>query len=130
MALMKYLLQGIEDGVVINKKITRDFLYSAEKQKIPHEQLHEYITVFLNSEDVKDKALSTRKSYSSFLRKWVRYVYLRENIPVPMQLMNQKQRTEVEKTSEPEITYTPPTPEKDIDDEYLEFLKRYEEVTQ
>jgi hypothetical protein len=118
------------DGIINNRKAIREFLYFLEDT--PIHNIHEEIIPFQEGEYFKNKATQTKENYTVDIKKFCRYVYLREGVSVPDNLLphNHIKNTKPRKKTKENITteYKVPMAEPVVSEEYYEFLKRYEEL--
>jgi len=136
-SLNDYFWESVNNGLT-QRKLIREFIFSAEQNNVPISWLHEHIPVFTESEYFTSKRGQTQRMYLIRLRKWVRWVYEEEELSVPTSLYMQyeleteeeKEEVVEEKKEEQSYEYIVPMAEEPINDEYADFLRRYEEVSQ
>lgn len=129
--LKQYMYDASTDGIIKNRKVIREFVYFLNKDT-PIHSIHEEIIPFRKEDYFARKSRQTRDNYSSDLKKFCRYVYLREGVSVPDNLLPHnhiKHKKPVQsKKNVILVEHSVPMAEPVVSDEYYEFLKRYEEL--
>ena len=130
--LKRYLYDASTDGIIRNRKLVTEFAYHV--REMPLDKIHEGIPSFKEEPYYKEKSYHTRRNYLTDLKKFCRYVYLREGVDVPdcVRLHEKLSQPRREYTSSrlnvAVVEHSVPMAEPVVSDEYYEFLRRYEEL--
>ncbi len=125
-----YLFDASTDGIIKNRKLVTEFAYHCKDT--PMDKMHTRIPSFTREPYYASKAETTRRNYLVDLKKFCKYVYLREGVEVPDEVRlheeYSKPRKKYESRKVQVVEHTVPMAEPVVSDEYYDFLRRYEEL--
>ena len=127
--LKRYLYDASTDNIIRNRKLVTEFAYHV--REMPLDKIHEGIPSFKEEPYYKEKSYHTRRNYLTDLKKFCRYVYLREGVEVPdcVRLQEHKPKGKYKSRKINVIEHTVPMAKPVVSEEYYEFLEKYERVS-